>query len=75
MPWKIHISTEFLHFCIHQLYFSTTEIVVSDFLYHDHPPGMICMANAGEHAYARVRGMDAAIVPPLMELLHAHPQR
>ena len=26
---------------------SLPEIVVSDFLYHDHPPCMICMANAG----------------------------
>ena len=30
------------------------EIVMVGFLYHDHPLGMICMANAGEHAYGRV---------------------
>ena len=32
----------------------TNKIVVIGFLYHDHPPGMICMANVGKHAFSRV---------------------
>ena len=33
-------------------------------LRHDPPPSMICVANAGEHAYGRVRSMDVPSHPP-----------
>ena len=38
------------------------EIVMVGFLYHDHPLGMICMANAGEHAYATVSQLYLCIL-------------